>query len=355
MPPELYPHLVEADLLVVAPLSANTLAKLAHGLADNVPTQTALAFQGPMLVAPAMNVRMWEHRPHSRPSGPSMPAASTGSSEAGELAEGESGRRMSEPEKIFARCSELVEKAGSMRGRRILVSAGARANARRVRFLETAHRAAWASRWRRKHGAWVRCDVAGREPAVPAPGVSTCRTPTAADRSGKRSPVPTRTVLMAVRLPTTGRRADARKAGERLADWTVELEPKSTSCASWPLGRTARWSLPSGRARRGWAGGGSGHACRQDSTSSSSTTSREPTSASTPRNEVVLISRSGERRIPKAPNGRSRGHSRRGRIPPQLDAVVMAAGRAPAPPINGAVPRSRAADRRPPGGRGPAA
>src|SRR5207302_9119380 len=60
-PRELYPHLVDADLLVIAPLSANTLAKLAHGLADNVLTQLGLAFRGPMLVAPAMNVRMWEH------------------------------------------------------------------------------------------------------------------------------------------------------------------------------------------------------------------------------------------------------------------------------------------------------
>src|SRR3989337_3775966 len=60
-PSELYPHLVEADLFVVAPLSANTLAKLAHGLADNVLTQLALAFRGPLLVAPAMNTRMWEH------------------------------------------------------------------------------------------------------------------------------------------------------------------------------------------------------------------------------------------------------------------------------------------------------
>ena len=60
-PRELYPHLVDADLLVIAPLSANTLAKLAHGLADNVLTQLALAFRGPVLVAPAMNVRMWEH------------------------------------------------------------------------------------------------------------------------------------------------------------------------------------------------------------------------------------------------------------------------------------------------------
>src|ERR1044071_1098675 len=60
-PRELYPHLVEADLFVIAPLSANTLAKLAHGLADNVLTQLALAFRGPVLCAPAMNVRMWEH------------------------------------------------------------------------------------------------------------------------------------------------------------------------------------------------------------------------------------------------------------------------------------------------------
>ena len=60
-PRELYPHLAAADLLVVAPLSANTLAKLATGLADNVLTQLALAFRGPVLVAPAMNARMWEH------------------------------------------------------------------------------------------------------------------------------------------------------------------------------------------------------------------------------------------------------------------------------------------------------
>src|SRR5881392_3325199 len=52
---EPFPHLVRADLLVVAPLSANTLAKLAHGLADNVLTEAALAHVGPVVVAPAMN------------------------------------------------------------------------------------------------------------------------------------------------------------------------------------------------------------------------------------------------------------------------------------------------------------
>ena len=56
-----YPHLERADVLVIAPLTANTLAKLAHGLADDLLTEAALAHDGPVLVAPAMNTRMWEH------------------------------------------------------------------------------------------------------------------------------------------------------------------------------------------------------------------------------------------------------------------------------------------------------
>src|SRR3954470_22381614 len=56
-----FPHLERADLLVVAPLTANTLAKLAHGIADNVLTEAALAHAGPVVAAPAMNPRMWAH------------------------------------------------------------------------------------------------------------------------------------------------------------------------------------------------------------------------------------------------------------------------------------------------------
>src|SRR3954463_2130519 len=58
---DVYLHLTRADLLLVAPCTANTLAKLAHGLADNVLTEAALAHRGPTLVAPAMNPGMWEH------------------------------------------------------------------------------------------------------------------------------------------------------------------------------------------------------------------------------------------------------------------------------------------------------
>src|SRR5690349_22266668 len=51
-----------ADVFAVAPASANTIAKLAHGLADNLLTSAALAARGcPLLVAPAMNDAMWEH------------------------------------------------------------------------------------------------------------------------------------------------------------------------------------------------------------------------------------------------------------------------------------------------------
>ena len=49
-----YPHLRRADLLVIAPLTANSLAKLATGLADNLVTEAALAHEGAVLVAPAM-------------------------------------------------------------------------------------------------------------------------------------------------------------------------------------------------------------------------------------------------------------------------------------------------------------
>jgi phosphopantothenoylcysteine decarboxylase/phosphopantothenate--cysteine ligase len=50
-----------ADVFLIAPASANTIAKLAHGLADNLLTASALAARCPLIVAPAMNDRMWEH------------------------------------------------------------------------------------------------------------------------------------------------------------------------------------------------------------------------------------------------------------------------------------------------------
>src|SRR3954471_10256006 len=100
-----YPHLDasrQAAVVCVAPCSANTLAKLALGLADNVVTQSALAAAGPLVVAPAMNVRMWQHAATQanvellRGRGTVLVGP-----EEGELAEGESGLgRMSQPEAV---------------------------------------------------------------------------------------------------------------------------------------------------------------------------------------------------------------------------------------------------------------
>jgi phosphopantothenoylcysteine decarboxylase / phosphopantothenate---cysteine ligase len=128
-PRDLYPHLTEAQLLVIAPLSANTLAKLAHGLADNVLTQAALAYRGPLLVAPAMNARMWEHAATQanaatlRDRGVELIGP-----EDGELAEGGTGPgRMAEPETIFARCRDLLSHraaGGPLRGKRVVITAG---------------------------------------------------------------------------------------------------------------------------------------------------------------------------------------------------------------------------------------
>ena len=102
---DVYLHLTRADLLVVAPCTANTLAKLAHGLADNVLTEAALAHRGPVLVAPAMNPRMWSH-PATRANAEPLRARGVvllGPDE-GETAEGELGvGRMAEPDEIFAR------------------------------------------------------------------------------------------------------------------------------------------------------------------------------------------------------------------------------------------------------------
>src|SRR5947207_3076523 len=123
---DVYLHLTRADLLVVAPCTANTLAKLAHGLADNVLTEAALAHRGPTLVAPAMNPRMWSHRA-TRTNAETLRNRGINfiGPDEGETAEGELGvGRMSEPDEIVRAAEELLAGTGPLRGKRVLVSAG---------------------------------------------------------------------------------------------------------------------------------------------------------------------------------------------------------------------------------------
>ena len=95
-----------ADLVVVAPATANTLAKMRYGLADNLLTATLLATRAPVVVAPAMNTGMWEAAA-TQENLAALKARGVTLVEPGdgELACGVKGKgRMMEPEKIFEVC-----------------------------------------------------------------------------------------------------------------------------------------------------------------------------------------------------------------------------------------------------------
>jgi phosphopantothenoylcysteine decarboxylase/phosphopantothenate--cysteine ligase len=310
-----YPHLERADLLVVAPCTANTLAKLARGLADNLPTEAALAHRGPTLVAPAMNPRMWSH-----------PAVQENASllaergveligpDEGETAEGELGvGRMAEPDDIFARCEELLAHAHELDGVHVLVSAGGtREPIDAVRFVGNRSSgrmgvalAAEAAR----RGAEVTLLAANL--AVPAPhGVETVETPTAADlaREALERGEDADLVVMAAAVADY-RPAEARadKRPKDASNWTVELEPTTDVLAE--LGRRATngrvlvgFAADSGepgleRAREKLRRKGANLFVYND-------VSRTDIGFDAPNNEVVLLTANGERRIGKAPKHR---------------------------------------------------
>ena len=115
-----------ADLVIVAPLSANTLAKLALGLADNLLTSTLLATHVPWVLAPAMESHMWSN-PITQAHAASLAARGAilvGPGE-GRLASGALGvGRMAEPLEILAAARAVFARGGPLAGRRVVVTAG---------------------------------------------------------------------------------------------------------------------------------------------------------------------------------------------------------------------------------------
>ncbi len=116
----------DADLLVVAPASADILAKMATGRADDLATTALLATDKPVLAAPAMNVRMWEH-PATQKNLETLAergVALVGPNE-GDMACGEFGfGRMAEPAEILAAILAHFGEGGPLKGRRALVTSG---------------------------------------------------------------------------------------------------------------------------------------------------------------------------------------------------------------------------------------
>ncbi|MGE5441726.1 MAG: bifunctional phosphopantothenoylcysteine decarboxylase/phosphopantothenate--cysteine ligase CoaBC, partial [Bacteroidota bacterium] len=116
----------EADLVVVAPATADLLARMATGIADDLATTALLATDKPVLAAPAMNVRMWQH-PATQANLRTLRArglATVGPND-GDMACGEWGPgRMAEPEEIIGAIEAHFARRGRLDGRRALVTSG---------------------------------------------------------------------------------------------------------------------------------------------------------------------------------------------------------------------------------------
>ena len=115
-----------ADLLLIAPATAHILARMAHGLADDAVTTTFLATQAPIVVAPAMESRMWQH-PATQHNLDTLRrwGITVIEPEAGRLASGAIGvGRMAEPPIIVDTVRWVLGRGGALSGYRVVVTAG---------------------------------------------------------------------------------------------------------------------------------------------------------------------------------------------------------------------------------------
>ena len=312
---DLYPHLQRADILVIAPLTANTLARLAHGLADDVLTEAALAHSGPVLGAPAMNTRMWAH-PATQANAAALRARGVelmGPVD-GELAEGEEGvGRMAEPEHIFSRVEAVLGGRAFvsevLRGVRVLITAGGtREPLDSVRYVgnrSSGRMGVALAEEARRRGADVTLLAANL--TVPAPaGVSVVETPTARDLEREAvARADSDVIVMAAAVADYRPRSPAAtKRPKNGAPWVVELEATPDVLAA--LGAARR----PGQVLVGFAAdGGDGglERAREKRRAKNADlfvfndVSRPDIGFDVLDNEVVLVSEDGEREVGKRP------------------------------------------------------
>jgi phosphopantothenoylcysteine decarboxylase / phosphopantothenate---cysteine ligase len=311
-----YPHLTRADLLVVAPLTANTLAKFAHGLADDVLSEAALAHRGPFLLAPAMNDRMWAH-PATQANVALLRqrgAELVGPVE-GELAEGGRGMgRMAEPEAIFARCEELLGGAGErpFASKRVLVTAGGtREPLDAVRFVgnrSSGRMGIALAEEARRRGATVTLVASNLVVSVPE-GIELVEAPTAADVEREVEARRDADILLMAAAISDYRPAQPR-ADKRPKDgepWTVELEPTADVARALAAQRANGQVIVAFGADQGEEGLERKRRMLDEKGVDLvvfNDVSREDVGFDAPDNEVVLVARSGERRVGKASKAR---------------------------------------------------
>ena len=309
---DVYLHLTRADLLLVAPCTANTLAKLAHGLADNVLTEASLAHRGPTLVAPAMNPRMWSHAA-TRANTELLRARGVvlvGPDE-GETAEGELGvGRMAEPDEIVRAAEDLLSGRGPLRGKRVLVSAGGtREPIDAVRFVgnrSSGRMGVALAAEARARGAHV--TLLGANLAAPVPaGVELVETPTAAELEHEALTRGAEADVVIMAAAVADYRPAESLATKRPKDrtaWTVELEPTTDVLAALGEHRTPGRLLVGFAADQGAPGL---ERARRKLTEKKADlfvfndVARSDIGFESADNEVTLVTHAGERAIGKAP------------------------------------------------------
>jgi phosphopantothenoylcysteine decarboxylase / phosphopantothenate---cysteine ligase len=314
---DLYPHLRRADLLLIAPLTANTLAKLAHGLADNVVSEAALAHEGPTLVAPAMNSRMWEH-PATQANLETIRSRGVElvGPEEGELAEGERGiGRMAEPEAIVEQAEGLLG-SGELAGKTVVVTAGGtREPIDAVRFLgnrSSGRMGVAIAAEARRRGAAVTL-IAANISADPPPGIEVIEAATAADLTRETLARGDSDVVVMAAAVADYRPAEQfdRKRPKDGKPWQLELEPTDDV-----LRTLTAQACPNGRVVVGFAaetGEGGLERAREKRTVKKADlivyndVARSDVGFESLENEVVIISEGGERHVERAPKERIAG------------------------------------------------
>ena len=231
----------DADLIIVAPATANLVARAAQGIADDVLSALLLARTAPLLLAPAMNDEMYAHPQTQanlallRERGVALVGPETGP-----LAEGQSDRpgRMSEPEVILAHAARLLHRSGPLAGRRIVVTAGpTREPLDPVRVFT--NRSSGRMGYRLAEAAWERAAdvvlITGPASLEPPAGVAVRRVETTAELDAAvRAEIGSADVLIMAAAPADYRPAES-AAAKRARDGgplTVVLEPTTDILAA---------------------------------------------------------------------------------------------------------------------------
>ena len=311
---DVYLHLTRGDILVVAPCTANTLAKLAHGIADNVLTEAALAHRGPVLVAPAMNPRMWAHAATReaveilRARGVAFVGPDEGDTAEGELGVG----RMAEPEEIFRAAIEALRGTSVLRGKRVLISAGGtREPVDAVRYVgnrSSGRMGVALAAEARRRGADVTLLAANL--AVPAPdGVEFVATPTAGDLEREALTRAAEADVIVMAAAVADYRPAAALAAKRPKDaetWTLELEPTTDILVALGASRRDGQVIVGFAAETGEDGIDRARAKLERKGADLfvyNDVSQPGIGFDAPDNAVTLVSPAGDRSLPTAPKG----------------------------------------------------